>query len=76
MDVFEPVLTIEDFRTLDEGEILDGYMDGSVGAPCRAGCSRAYAHGWRNGMVDSDRMPPDRAHATLEDAFMARRWVH
>ena len=44
------VWTIADFRTLDDGEILEGYLDGFTGvAPVNCSCSRSYLHGWRHG---------------------------
>lgn len=64
------VRTIAEFRTLDEGEVLEGYFDGFQGkrAPdCT--CSRSYWHDWRNGMVDSGRCLPDQAYLMLARAF-------
>jgi hypothetical protein len=53
---YSPVITLEDLFSLDETEILDGYWDGRDGEPEPKGNrSRAYWHGWRNGMVDSKR---------------------
>lgn len=71
------VTTIAAFRRLDDGEMLEGYMDGFEGKPvARDACSPSYFHGWRNGMIESDRMPPDEAYATLQHAFLARRLTH
>ena len=71
MAEFSPVQTIDDFRTLDDGEMLEGYLDGSHGeAAPDSSRSRSYWHGWRNGMVDSGRRPPDRAWLALADAFL------
>jgi hypothetical protein len=73
----EPVRTIADFKTLDEGEVLEGYLDGFSGlmptAPTR---SRAYWHGWRNGMIESERHPPDEAYIELQQAFERKRKAH
>ena len=33
MAEFAPVTTVADFRRLDEGDILEGYLDGFHGAP-------------------------------------------
>lgn len=71
MTEFSPVQTVDDFRTLDDGEILEGYLDGFHGeaAPC-SGRSRSYWHGWRNGRVDSGHCLPDAAYLALVDAFL------
>ena len=71
MAEFSLVQTVEDFRTLDDGEILEGYLDGFHGeAAPGSGRSRSYWHGWRNGRVDSARCLPDQAYLTLADAFL------
>lgn len=71
MAEFSPVQTIDDFRTLDDGEMLEGYLDGFHGeAAPDSSRSRSYWHGWRNGMVDNGRHPPDRADLALADAFL------
>ena len=70
MPEFRPVTTIGDHRTLDESDLLLGYMDGFDGTPPPgSGHSRAYAHGWRNGMVDAGWMEPDEDYETLATAF-------
>lgn len=70
MAEFTPVDTVEAFHTLDDGEVLEGYMDGFEGAPePNSARSRSYWHGWRNGMIESGRVPPDDAYITLESAF-------
>ncbi len=72
--IFEPVRSVSDFHTLDEGEVLEGYLDGVQGAPSRPDRSRAYWHGWRNGRVDSGRSQPDQAHVLLARAFAELAW--
>lgn len=72
MAEFNPVQTVDDFRTLDDGEMLEGYLDGFHGeAAPDSSHSRSYWHGWRNGMVDSGRRSPDQAHLDLADAFLS-----
>ena len=69
---FVPVMTIRDFKTLDESDVLIGYMDGVEGIPHPgSGHSRSYWHGWRNGMVDSGRSNLDDVHRTLASSFQA-----
>jgi hypothetical protein len=73
----EPVRTISDFRTLDDGEVLEGYLDGFSGTRVMIHTrSRSYLHGWRNGMIESERLPPDDAYDELRCAFEARRVAH
>ena len=70
MTTEKPVSTIDTFRTLDDGEVLIGYMDGFSGiAPASDGSSRSYLHGWRNGMIESARLLPDQAYLDLQRAF-------
>ncbi len=71
MGDFTPVQTVGDFRMLDDGETLEGYLDGFHGeAAPDSSRSRSYWHGWRNGMVDSSRCLPDHAHLALAEAFL------
>jgi len=66
MTSHEPVRTMADLLTLDGAEIAEGYRDGANGEPEPGGNrSRAYWHGWRNGMTDSGRMGKDAAMAAL-----------
>ncbi len=70
MPEFPPVRTIAEFRTLDEADVLLGYMDGfDGGAPPGSDRSRSYWHGWRNGMADGGRCGPDDAQRALAAAF-------
>ena len=74
MSEFSSVSTIEDFLTLDESDVLIGYMDGIDGCPPPgSGCSRSYCHGWRNGMVDAGLSDPDDAQIALAADMKAIR---
>ncbi len=74
MKIGEPVCTVEAFKSLDDGEVLGGYLDGFSGRPPAPGSlSRSYLHGWRNGMIESDRTPPDQAYLELQRAFERMR---
>lgn len=55
-DPRRPVWLATDLDTLDEADILEGYKDGLEDFPCSGNRSRAYWHGWQNGMVDKGRM--------------------
>lgn len=72
MAEFHSVHTVADFKTLDDGEMLEGYLDGfhATGTP-DSSRSRSYWHGWRNGMIESDRMPADAAYRQLAREFAA-----
>jgi hypothetical protein len=72
MAEFRPVETVLDFKTLDEGEILEGYLDGFHGLSVPDSTrSRSYWHGWQNGMIESERMLPTLAYERLARAFEA-----
>ncbi|MCQ8278077.1 hypothetical protein NFI95_06405 [Acetobacteraceae bacterium KSS8] len=70
MTEFLPVATISDFRLLDDGDVLEGYLDGvSAGPEPGSDRSRSYWHGWRNGRVDAGLARPDAAQIALDEAF-------
>lgn len=74
MQIFEPVETLDDFQTLDDGEILCGYLDGLRGTECPlSGVTRSYWHGWRNGLMDGGLIEADTAQLKLDKAFKALR---
>lgn len=67
---FDPVKTIAEFRSLDEGEVMIGYMDGVQGLSfLGSSVNRSYWHGWRNGAVDGGFMVPDEAQVELQREF-------
>jgi len=72
MAEFRSVQTVSDFKTLDDGDILEGYLDGfhATGTP-DSRRSRGYWHGWRNGVIESGQLPPDAAYNRLASAFEA-----
>ena len=70
MSEFKTVASIADFRTLDESEVLLGYLDGFDGLPCPGNSqSRSFVHGWRNGMADAGHARPDHAQMMLAEEF-------
>lgn len=72
MTEFTPVATVSEYRLLDEGDVLSGYLDGVSACPePGSDRSRAYWHGWRNGRVDAGLARPDTAQMLLEAAFAA-----
>lgn len=63
---YRPVGSLADLQTLDEGEVLDGYLSGVHGEEYPSvRPSRAFWHGWRSGMMDRGDLPPDAAALTL-----------
>jgi len=74
MAEFAPVRTIAEFRELDEGDILEGYLDGFHGGPEPGpDRSRAYWYGWRNGRTDAGLAKPDSAQQALAREFALLR---
>lgn len=66
MSEFQPVSTKDDLENLDQDEMVEGYRAGLEGtAEPGSDKSRAYWHGWRNGMADKGRLPFDGAMARL-----------
>lgn len=63
---YELVGTVEKLKTLDQDEMLEGYLDGLADEPEPSGNrSQGYFHGWRNGMIDKGRLKPDAASSEL-----------
>lgn len=72
MAEFASVTTVDEFRSLDDGDVLEGYLDGVSAMPAPGSDrSRAYWHGWLNGRVDAGLAQPDAAQIMLADAFTA-----
>ena len=72
MSNFEPVSTYADLQTLNEDEILDGYLSAERSDPEPGqNRGRAYWHGWRNRMIDLGALPHDDATANLAREYLA-----
>ena len=68
----EPVLTTAELEAMPYAEILDGYHDGLGNEPEPGdNHSKAYWHGWRNGMVDGRHAEPDCAMEILTADYLA-----
>lgn len=66
MASFEPVRTKADLDSLDEADIVDGYLSAERGDPEPGpNRGRAFWHGWRNRMIDLGELPPDDASRQL-----------
>ena len=68
---FEPVRTVADLETLDDAEILAGYLETKRGDP-EPGINRgrAYWHGWRNRMIDLGEIQGDSASWQLAHEYV------
>lgn len=77
MSEFRPITTLADLALQDDGEVMAGYVAGLHGAPePGSDRSRAYWHGWKNGMVDAGRQPIDDAQRELARAATIWARVH
>ena len=74
MATFEAVTSKADLATLDQEDIVQGYLEGLLNEP-EPGHNRGRAvwHGWRNGMVDGGWRQKDVAQAELARAVVGRR---
>ena len=64
-----PVRSLSDLDQLDDTGAMRGYLDALNGRN-RLERGRAYAHGFRNGLVDAGR-----AAKTSDQAKLAREWL-
>ncbi len=63
---FEPVSTKVDLETLDDKEIVEGYLSAARGDPEPGpNRGRGFWHGWRNGMIDLGEIKSDAASRQL-----------
>lgn len=65
------VPNLETLLSLDENEVVEGYLDGFRGEP-EPGNNRslAYWHGWRNGAVDKGLRKSDSEQQFLVHAYV------
>ncbi len=70
----DDVVIITNHRSLDEGEILEGYLDGVHGyEPNSARLTVSYLHGWRTGMADIGMLEPTAEIDAIDRAYAALR---
>lgn len=70
---FEPVRTLADLDTLDEADMIEGYMSAERGDPePGANRGRAFWHGWRCRMMDHKEIPIDPDHLKLVGELVER----
>ena len=71
MSNFKLVRTLDDLATLNEDEIIEGYLSSGRGDPEPGkNRGRAFWHGWRNRMIDLGELPSDDASAVLAHAYV------
>lgn len=70
MSEFQRVSTMADLSLLNEDEVVEGYLSGLRGDKPDQTKSKSWWHGWRNGMVDKGRLPPDAASQALAKEFI------
>jgi hypothetical protein len=69
---FEPVKTKADLDSLDQADVLEGYMSAERGDPEPGpNRGRAFWHGWRNRMMDLGQIPSDDASRHLVKEVVA-----
>jgi hypothetical protein len=69
---FAPVTTLADLESLDQSQILEGYMAAERGDPEPGpNRGRSYWHGWRNRMIDLGQIPSDEASRALVREYVA-----
>lgn len=69
---FEPVRTYAELQTLDEDEIVHGYLSAERGDPEPGeNRGRAFWHGWRNRMIDLGELSCDEVSMQLAREVIA-----
>lgn len=69
---FEPVRTLADLNSLNEDDIVEGYLSAERGDPEPGeNRGRAFWHGWRNRMRDIGELPSDDAATQLAREYLA-----
>jgi hypothetical protein len=72
-----PIKSLSDLDAQNDDDIYAGYRAGRAGMPePGSDKSRAYWHGWRNGMADSGRMPIDESMRALAHAYVSLSRAH
>lgn len=66
-----PCKTLDQVNSLDEAEMVRGYLLGHRGEPRPEG--KAAQHGWRNGMADSGRLPITHTQRRIASEYVARK---
>ncbi len=73
MGEWKRVETLEDLLSLDDDEVVAGYLDGENPQEPGSDKSRAYWFGWCNRQRDKGRMQSDAIHDRLVNEYVAYR---
>lgn len=77
MAEYAPITTAAELDLTDSDDVIAGYYAGRDGArEPGSDKSKSYWHGWRNGMMDTSRMPQDDASRALAGSFVRTRRAH
>lgn len=77
MSEYLPISAARELSVLDESECLEGYLAGLNCEPePGSDKSKSYWHGWRNGAMDSGRLPIDQAARNLAEEVVRRQRAH
>lgn len=77
MSEYKPLTTVAELDHLNMDECVEGYRAGLRGEPePGSDKSKSHWHGWRNGMMDTRRMPYDADAAALARALVAKHRAH
>lgn len=69
---FAPVSTLSDLDSLDDEQMLEGYLSAERGDPEPGpNRGRSFWHGWRNRMIDLGELPSDDASRALAREYVA-----
>lgn len=77
MSEYAPLTSAAELALIDDGDCVAGYHAGLDGEPePGSDRSKSFWHGWRNGMIDSHRMPIDAAALALVRDMRQHRLAH
>ena len=77
MSEYQPLSSVRELDVLDDDDCVAGYLAGLDGAPePGSDKSKSYWHGWRNGMMDTGRLPHDEAARNLAAEVVRRQRAH
>ena len=77
MSEYQPLSTAAELELLDDDDCVAGYRAGRRGAPePGSDRSKSYWHGWRNGMMDTGRLPIDAAAQNLVTELVRKLHAH
>lgn len=77
MSEYQPISSVHDLAHIDDEECVAGYIAGLNGDPePGSDKSKSFWHGWRNGMMDTNRLPIDEAARNLVAEVVRRQRAH